>query len=214
MQRYWIYTTEEVHQLVELLQDQEQQMSIIVTLSLTCGLRRSEILGLKWEDIDFETNTIHVRHALIYTEEGGYQLKDTKTEKSYRSIIAPEFLMLKLKKHKTIKNNERIKAAELWEGGEHFFVFSTWNGKPYFPDYIGTWWRRFLKRTGFKKIRFHDLRHTAATLLINQGVHPKIISERLGHANIQTTMNIYGHYLQEADKVAANKLDQLFNINN
>ncbi len=74
----------------------------------------------------------------------------------------------------------------------------------------GTWWRRFFKRTGYKYIRFHDLHHTAATLLINQGVHAKVISERLGHADIKTTMNIYGHYIKHADEEVADKLNQLF----
>lgn len=74
----------------------------------------------------------------------------------------------------------------------------------------GTWWSRFIKRTDFKHIRFHDLRHTAATILINQGVHAKVISERLGHADIKTTMNVYGHYVREADESAANKLNTLF----
>lgn len=173
-------------------------------------MRRSEILGLQWEDIDFETNTIHIRHALYYSKENGYQLKKPKTKTSIRSLIAPNYVMAELKKFKLLKNTDRIQAKELWEGGQYFFIFSTWNGKPFYPTVLGTWWRRFLNRTKYKQIRFHDLRHTAATLLINQGLHPKIISERLGHADIKTTMNIYGHYLREADQEAANKLDELF----
>ncbi|WP_197214716.1 site-specific integrase [Cytobacillus firmus] len=83
-------------------------------------------------------------------------------------------------------------------------------GKPIRPDCIGQWWRRFTKKHYLKHIRFHHLRHTSATLLINEGVHAKVISERLGHADISTTMKIYGHVLEEADKTAASHLDEFF----
>nr|MBC9201052.1 tyrosine-type recombinase/integrase [Paenibacillus sp. PL91] len=79
-------------------------------------------------------------------------------------------------------------ASDNWAEKEHFFVFSTWDGKPYFHTVPGTWLRRFLKRKKLKPIRFHDLRHTSAALLINQGVHAVTISSRLGHADIRTTM--------------------------
>lgn len=102
------------------------------------------------------------------------------------------------------------RAGDKWEGSnEHFFVFSTWNGKSYYHTSHGTWLRRFLKRKKLKPIRFHDLRHTSATLLINKGVHAKTISNRLGHADIRTTMNIYGHALQSADQLAANTLNSI-----
>jgi integrase len=103
-----------------------------------------------------------------------------------------------------------MKSADLWEGGENFFLFTFWNGKPINPYSVGTWWRRFSANNDMKYIRFHDLRHTSATLLLNQGIHAKIISSRLGHANITTTLNIYAHALQEADQAAADKLDSLF----
>jgi len=83
------------------------------------------------------------------------------------------------------------------------------NGKPYNPSSIKNWWKRFIKRHNLKYINIHALRHTSATLLINQGVHAKIISERLGHADIQTTMNIYGHFLRQADEKATQKLDEV-----
>ncbi|WP_237716603.1 site-specific integrase [Brevibacillus sp. CF112] len=86
----------------------------------------------------------------------------------------------------------------------------SWNGKPLYPSSVKTWWSRFTKRHKLKYIRFHDLRHTSATLLINKGVHAKIISERLGHANILTTMNIYGHALRSADQEAAKHFESLF----
>ncbi|WP_409347058.1 site-specific integrase [Paenibacillus sp. MBLB4367] len=116
----------------------------------------------------------------------------------------------KLKEYKLHCNKERMKASELWEGGEYFFLFTAWNGKPISPFSVNNYWGRFIKRNNLKYIRFHDLRHTSATLLLNQGVHAKIISSRLGHADITTTLNIYAHALQEADQAAADQFDSLF----
>nr|WP_240546413.1 site-specific integrase [Paenibacillus artemisiicola] len=89
----------------------------------------------------------------------------------------------------------------------HFFVFFNQYGQAFYPESPYLWFRNFLKKHQLRYIKFHDLRHTSATLLINQGVHAKIISERLGHASITRTMNIYGHVLSKADKEAANKFD-------
>src|SRR5690606_31030144 len=133
--------------------------------------------------------------------------KEPKTENSIRQVAPPKKLMDELKKHKLIKSTERMQAAELWEGGKYFFVFSTDLGKPFFPDVPNRWWVRFLKRNNFKKIRFHDLRHTAATDLINRGASVFEISKRLGHSNINITAKTYAHYLDEADQRIADLLD-------
>ncbi|GGF24287.1 site-specific integrase [Halobacillus andaensis] len=205
-----VYTQDEVQQLFSMLENQPIHQSLIIKLAITTGLRRGELLGLQWEDIDFDKRTIEVNHTLQHIKEEGFQLRKPKTKSSLRTVVAPIHLIEELKEYKHVKNKERLQVAEHWEGGNHSFVFSTWNGKPLYPTVPGTWWRRFIKRTGFKHIRFHDLRHTAATLLINQGVHAKVISERLGHADIKTTMNIYGHYVRQADEEAADKLNSLF----
>ncbi len=99
---------------------------------------------------------------------------------------------------------------DMWEETEHEFLFCNENGRPFYPTTPTTWWRRLLETAGVRYIRLHDLRHTSATLLINQGVHAKIISERLGHADIRITMDTYGHALKKADQEAADKLDGLF----
>jgi integrase len=205
-----VYTEEEVRGLFEKLQHEKINHRVMITLAITAGLRRGELLGLQWQDIDFEKRTIQVNHSLQYIKGEGYELKVPKTNSSLRTVVIPAYVVEELKKYKHEKNKERMQAAELWEGGSHFFVFCTWHGKPFYPTVPGTWWRRFIKRTGLKYIRFHDLRHTAATLLINQGVHAKVISERLGHADIKTTMNVYGHYVRKADEEAADKLNELF----
>lgn len=202
-----VYTSEELQELYRLLNKEEnQQQALIVKLALMTGMRKGEILALQWKDLDFEKTIIHVRHSLSHTKEEGYILKEPKTKRSIRKVAPPEKLMQDLKNHQSQKVEDRANAQELWEGGTYFFVFSSDLGKPLYPNAPDRWLRRFFQRTGFKKVRFHDLRHTSATTLINKA-NMHTISKRLGHTNITTTMNQYGHYLEEADKEIA----QLFN---
>ncbi|CRF28561.1 phage integrase [Mycobacterium tuberculosis] len=100
----------------------------------------------------------------------------------------------------------------VWKRDEHFFVFFNEEGKPFYPETPYLHFRNLLLKHKLPYITFHSLRHTSATLLLNQGVHAKIISERLGHSNIGTTMNIYGHVLRSADQEAANKFEAILPI--
>jgi len=204
-----VYDSEELKQLFRLLEKEEnKQMVLMVKTALKTGMRKSEMLALQWQDVDFTTNTIHVKHSLSYTKDNGYQLKEPKTKGSVRKVAPPKRLMHEIKEHIFKKKTERMEAAEVWEGGKYQFVFSTDLGKPLHQNTPNRWWSRFLKRTGFKKIRFHDLRHVAATDLINKGANIHSISKRLGHASLSTTTNIYGHYLEEADQKIADMLDE------
>lgn len=204
-----VYNSTELKELYHLLNNEDnKQQALMIKLALTTGMRKGEILALQWDNVNFSDNTIYVRQSLSYTKYNGYKLKEPKTKGSNRKIAPPKKIMEELKKHKFIKSIDRMEAKELWEEGKYFFVFSSDLGKPFFPDVPNKWWNRFLKRTNFKKIRFHDLRHTAATDLINRGANIHSISKRLGHANITTTMNIYGHYLEEADQKIADMLNE------
>lgn len=209
-----VYDEKEVKQLFEALEHEKLMWRVMISLALTTGLRRGELLALEWKDIDLDNRIIDVRQSLTFVKDGGYLIKEPKTKNSLRKVSIPQSLLPDLKALKVQCNKDRLNAAELWEGGERFFVFSAWNGKPLYPSSVKTWWSRFIKRNNLRYIRFHDLRHTSATLLINQGVHAKIISERLGHANILTTMNIYGHALRSADQAAADKFDTFLNKRN
>jgi len=175
-----VYNSDELKQLFTLLNNEENaQMVLMVKMALKTSMRKGEILALQWDDIDFATNTINVRQSLSYTKEDGYILKEPKTKKSIRKVAPPKKLMDELKKHKLIKSTDRMESEELWEGGKYFFVFSSDLGKPYYPSVPNKWWTRFINRVNkdlkkndqpiLKKIRFHDLRHTAATDLINKG---------------------------------------------
>lgn len=208
-----VYTEEEAYHLLECLENEESlSWKVLIKLAITTGLRRSELLGLEWEHVNLDAGTIAVRQGLTYTKGDGYIVGPLKTRGSNRTVSIPDSLVRDLRKLKLRKQEERMAAGELWyqlNGKEHFFLFSDYRGKPFNPTSVKNWWQRFIKRHSLKYINFHALRHTSATLLINQGVHAKVIAERLGHSDIKTTMNTYGHVLQKADREAANKFDEL-----
>ncbi len=203
-----VYTKEETEKIFTYLEEEQELWRLLITLALTTGLRRGEILGLEWKHINFEAGTIDVLQTLSFTK-NGYEIKEPKTKTSKRRLEVPASLLGDLKEYKKKCNEERLACADLWQGGEHFFVFNSWNGKPLNPYSVKTWWTRFTKRRHIRYINFHALRHTSATLLLNQGLHAKIIQARLGHANINTTLNIYTHALREADQAAASIFDSM-----
>ena len=207
-----VYDKAEAELLMSCLQKEKTLWSVMIKIAITTGLRRGELLGLEWKHVDLEKGTLQIKQALSYVNQK-HIIREPKTKNSIRIVTLPEALIDELKKYKSTWNKRRLKASNLWEGGQYQFLFTSWHGKPLHPSSITTWWRRFITRHKLRYIRFHDLRHTSATLLINSGVHAKIISSRLGHADIRTTMNIYGHALQEADREATKHFDTLFTNN-
>jgi integrase len=166
---------------------------MMITLAITTGLRRGELIGLEWKHIDLENGTLEVKQSISMMVNGDPIITEPKTKKSKRKINLPDAVR---------------------RGGDHFFVFCNPDGMQFYPETPCLHFRSFLKKNGLWYIRFHDLRHTSATLLVNQGVHAKIISERLGHASITTTMNVFGHTLQSNDKEAANKFNNIIPMKN
>lgn len=147
---------------------------------------------------------------MIYAVKGVVIVKHPKTRNSIRKVALPNSMLVEMKEYYAFRLNERKEMIDEWQGGNWFFMFSHSNGHPFHHERPYLWFRQFIKKNDFRYIRFHDLRHTSATILINQGVHAKIISERLGHGDISTTMNIYGHALRSADQAAADKFESLF----
>jgi len=193
------------------LEEKDLKYKVVVTLAITTGLRRGELAGLEWRDIDFNNATLEVRQASQYLPGKGTFTKEPKNETSKRVISVPASVMALLKQYKAHRAEERLKTGDLWQGSER--LFTTWDGRPMHPDTISKWFSKFLKRHGLPPLPFHGLRHTAATLLIGRGLPAKVISGRLGHSNISTTMDVYGHFLKSADREAADKLEELFTSN-
>ncbi|MDM5231438.1 tyrosine-type recombinase/integrase [Lysinibacillus pakistanensis] len=204
-----VYDEEEISQLMELVQNEPDHWRIIFTLALAAGLRRGELLGLEWKNIDFVNNQIEIKQTIVLTKAGPH-IKRTKTKSSKRVVTLPISMMNELKVYRKKWVKEKLKYADIWEEEEHEWVFCNEKGHHLHPSSPSNKWRKFLIANEFKYIRLHDLRHTSASILIAQGVHAKIISERLGHSDISITMNTYGHAFKSADRAAADKLEMLF----
>jgi len=172
--------------LLEALLIEPIKYRILVTLALFTGLRRGELLGLEWKVIDLDKGQLAVIKQSQYTPETGIVDRTTKTEGSKRLISIPPSIVALLKEYKASQNEERLKIGNLWQKSDR--LFTTWDGKPMHPDTVSSGFNDFLNRhnekmieeekTPLPHIRFHDLRHTSASLMISQGVSLKNVSSR------------------------------------
>ncbi|MBM4762750.1 tyrosine-type recombinase/integrase [Bacillus sp. B15-48] len=204
-----VYSDEEVSKLLSCLEEKPFHWKVLILLAIATGAREGEIAALEWKHIDFEKGTIDIEQSLTEVVGEGVRLKTTKNERN-RKVSIPDHVVAMLKKLKIQRSHEKLLVGDMNQWPNHFFIFANEFGKPIRPDSISQWWKRFTTKYKLRHIRFHELRHTSATFLINAGVHPKVIQERLGHADISTTMNVYGHVLYEADQAAANHFDSFF----
>jgi integrase len=174
-------------------------------------MRQGELLGLKWQDINFSTGTLQVRRILsrVMSERTVREFieADPKTQKSRRSITLAPFALEALKQHRARQIETKVKAGPSWE--EHDYVFCTLTGTHLRPNHVVDEFKKILKRAGLPAIRFHDLRHSTATLLLSLGVHAKVVQEMLGHTQISMTMDIYSHVLPSMQEDAVNRLNNL-----
>jgi len=182
----------------------------LFSLAIATGLRRGEILGLKWQDISLTTGTLQVRRILsrVPTDtpkrEHVYVEAEPKTQKSRRNVVIASFALEALKRHYERQQETKLMSGENWQ--EHDYVFCTLVGTHLSPNHVIDEFKKLLKKAELPDIRFHDLRHSAASLLLTAGVHPKIVQEILGHTQIGMTMDIYSHVLPGMQEDAMNKL--------
>ena len=200
-----IYNAEDMKKLLEKSRETSLELPIILASGL--GLRISEILGLTWNNIDFNDFTITIDKITV-RDKGQVILKEPKTEASIRTISAPKEIILMLKQLK----KDRLAAKLRGEKSHRELIFYDKNLNPIAQDVLSKKFRYFLQENNLKHIRFHDLRHSHVTMLIDAKVPIKVISERVGHSNVNTTLNIYSHALREMDQEASDKIsDTLFN---
>lgn len=176
-------------------------------MSIFTGMRQGEILGLRWKDIDFEAQTIFVRQTLTQYAE----IKaGAKNEASVRSIHIPNKLVDELEINRKQVVQEKLIHGQSYHDND--LVVCTRDGKPMIPRNFRKEFYNLVEKVGLPKIRFHDLRHTHATILIQQNVNVKLISERLGHSDIETTLNTYSHVLPDMQKSVSDKLDKIIGL--
>lgn len=172
------------------------------------GFRRGELTGLEWSQIDFDNNIFRIKSSLSYTKNGQAIIKGTKTDEDERIVIMPDWYMRELRSYYIQWKKEKLVLGDAWEGGDAQFVFHSGAGKPYHYSSPSKRWRNFLLKHDLKSIRLHDLRHTAATLLIEAGADLKAVQERLGHSTYRVTADIYAHVTKKVSKETAEKLEK------
>jgi integrase len=188
---------------------ESDRMHALYVVALTTGMRQAELLGLRWADLDWSRGAIAVRQQAIRTKATGMVFTEPKTAKGKRSIALPGIALDALRAHRIRQNEERLALGSVWADND--LVFPSETGTPIERQNLmrRSFWPA-LDRAGLPRIRFHDLRHTAATLMLSQGVHPKVVQERLGHTTIGVTLDVYSHVLPDMQAEAADKLDQVF----
>ena len=191
-------------------------------------MRQGELDALTWSDVDLENFTINIDKSLQHLPGRATFTKITKTGTT-RIISVPASVIELLKKHKLWQSEEKLNLGKLWHK-EESFIFTAYDGSAIFPSTVSKWFLKFLRKHNelinnddtisdkekyiLPEVNFHGLRHTNATILINQNTDIATISKRLGHAKISTTTDIYAHSLHKADKTASDNLDHLFNKKN
>ncbi|MDA2323955.1 site-specific integrase [Bacillus cereus group sp. Bc177] len=198
-----VWDVEEVRQFLKYAK-KSGRYYIAFLLALTTGMRQGEILGLRWKDVDFENGCVRITQTL--SSDGKELLPYTKTKSGSRTIDLPEETVTALKRHWGFIKGER-------EGNLSYknldLVVCTEFGTPTHKSNIRRVFKSIIKKAGIPKIRFHDMRHTHATLLLLQGVNPKIVSERLGHADVRITLDTYSHLLPSMQKDTALKFGEM-----
>jgi integrase len=200
----------DLHLFLEMAQNTEYY-ALFYTLLFT-GMRRAEALALRWQDVDLLLCQISVNRSMQYLDnapiEDRITFKQPKTEKSRRLIALSPSTAAVLREHREVQDKQRV-AFKLSPVTDTDLVFSHWNGTPLLPNSVTHAWIKLTRRCGLDGIRLHDARHTHASLLLKQGVHPKIVQERLGHAGIAITLDLYSHVAPGLQQAAANRFDDL-----
>ncbi len=197
--------------MLALNQESIQHKTMIMILLLT-GIRRGELFGLEWKDIDFKNQTMKIARTSQYVGNRQLITKEPKTHSGIRTLSIGNSLCALLKSYYKWQLQQKLKAISCW--GETDRLFTSCDGTPMYPDSLTKWFQNFLKRNNLPKVTLHSLRHTNATLMIAEGTDIRTVSNRLGHAHTSTTLNIYAYALKSKDQEAADKLDCLYdNIN-
>lgn len=198
----------------KILLENLEQLSIEYTkykaaiiLTVFTGVRLGELMGLEWQDVDFKNGIISINRSSQYLADMGVFTKVPKTESSIREIAIPEFIISLLEEYKLWYEEQKSIYGELWTNSDRLFVQA--DGKPMHPSTISKWFVKYVGQIGLPVINFHGLRHTNASLLVAQNIDIAVISARLGHAQISTTLDFYVHPLLSHNRKAGYALENL-----
>jgi integrase len=200
-----VFSSEQARIFLEAVRG--DRLEALYVVAITCGMRQGELLSLRWRDTDLDAGHVQVRSS-VRKRPGRFIFTDPKTEHGRRKVALTALAIQALLQHRARQQLEQLAAGPAWSDGD--LVFCNELGQPLIGINVTRHqYVPILKRAGLPLIRFHDLRHTAATLLLLQGVHPKIVSEMLGHASITITLDLYSHVLPDMQKDATAAMDRL-----
>lgn len=192
---------------LELLSSEDTKYKVAIIITVFTGVRLGELMGLEWQDVDFKNGIISINRSSQYLSDMGVFTKVPKTESSIREIAIPEFIISLLEEYKLWYEEQKSIYGELWTNSDRLFVQA--DGKPMHPSTISKWFVKYVGQIGLPVINFHGLRHTNASLLVAQNVDIAVISARLGHAQISTTLDFYVHPLLSHNRKAGYALENL-----
>ncbi|WP_139490112.1 site-specific integrase [Brevibacillus dissolubilis] len=199
------WTLEEATEFLEYSKNHGERFYIGYLLAIYTGMRRGEILGLRWKDCNLKQAKASIRQTLYRTRQG-LIFQEPKTKSSKRQISLPQTVVDALNKYRIRQNTRKLSLGTAYH--DHDLIVCTEDGKPVEPRNFVRHFDRMIKESGSPKIRFHDLRHTHATILLQIGEHPKVVSERLGHSRISVTLDTYSHVLPDMQKDAAENFEK------
>ena len=200
------FSNEEIADILKMAQLEPIHIHAVIATAIYTGARRGEIAGLKWEDVDFEKRTMYIRRSVVKLVGQEPEIKLPKTISSIRQMAIPQALCDVLQELKKEQDRKKALLGEKWH--EEGFLFTDWCGHVMHPHTPTKQFDKFLKKYGFRHLKFHGLRHSSATYLLSNGCDIKTVSKRLGHTSIDTT-NIYVHALAKTDKAAADCFDTI-----
>lgn len=197
----------DARRLLELLQDEPIKWRAVVSFDLMSGLRRGELLGLRWDDVDLDGQQLFVRQTWNYIQARGCYADTPKNRSSERPLRISRTAVCILLEYKTWQDQQRSLMGDAWMDRDGR-IFTRDDGQPMFPDSITQWFHKFVQRHGLPDVHIHSLRHTYASLMIADGTPLVVVSHNLGHAQVSTTSNIYSHVIASAEAQADKVFDR------
>ena len=201
-----VLTVDQARKLLEVARG--SRIDVLLLVALTTGMRQGELVALHWSDLNFETGVLQVRRNVTHMTGKGYVEREPKTKAGRRKIGLTDVVLEALKEHRERQQQARMKAGEKWQ--ERGLIFANIYGGYFDADHVGAIFKKLLKKAGLPDVRFHDLRHSVATVLLAAKMDLKAVSELLGHSSVAITADIYQSVLSEQQREIVDKMDNLY----